>query len=234
MLRSVNSLYGDKLGASDGDIGQVKDFYFNDRSWAVRYLIADTGSWLADRQVLLTPHALGQLDRSEERLRVKLSKQQIEDSPPIDQHKPVSRQYEELYYRHYGLPYYWIGDGLWGMTNFPIVDLTPMPAVEGPEAAFGQAQAGFDPHLRSTRAVDGYHLQAIDGPIGHIVDFMLDDQAWVIRQLVIKTGGWFSGKEVVIPTSAVDRISFEEALVYVNWTQAIVKGRPEPVAATAK
>lgn len=231
MLRSVKALYGDKLGASDGDLGSVKDFYFDDTTWALRYLIADTGSWLSGRQVLIAPHCLGSLDRTGERLLVNLTRQQIEGSPLIEEHKPVSRQFEELYYRYYGLPYYWQGDGIWGMASFPLAGLPPTPVVEGPEAVIGQHHADFDPHLRSAQAVEGYHLQAIDGPIGYIADFMMDDTDWVIRQLVIKTGGWFSGKEVLIPTSAVDRISYPESLVYVNWTQAIVRARPEPADA---
>ena len=105
MLRSIKQLYGDKLGASDGEIGHVKDFYFDDQNWAIRYLVADTGSWLPGRQVLISPHSLGRLDQAEKILRVNLTRKQIEDSPSIESHKPVSRQYEEEYYRYYGWPY---------------------------------------------------------------------------------------------------------------------------------
>ena len=115
MLRSVKQLYGDKLGALDGEIGHVKDFYFDDQSWAVRYLVADTGSWLSGRKVLISPHALGSFEQAGKVLRVNLTRKQIENSPPIESHKPVSRQYEEDYYRYYGWPYYWQGDGLWGL-----------------------------------------------------------------------------------------------------------------------
>jgi hypothetical protein len=57
MLHSVKHLYGDKLGALDGDIRHVKDFLFDDQSGLVRYLVADTGGWLSGRQVLISPHA---------------------------------------------------------------------------------------------------------------------------------------------------------------------------------
>ena len=115
MLRSIKQLYGDKLGASDGEIGHVKDFYFNDQHWAIRYLVADTGSWLPGRQVLLSPHAIGNLHQTEKILHVKLTRKKIEDSPAIESHKPVSRQHEEEYHRYYGWPGYWLGDGMWGM-----------------------------------------------------------------------------------------------------------------------
>ena len=114
MLQSIEQLYGEKLGASDGEIGQVKDFYFDDQNWAVRYLVADTGTWLTSRQVLITPHAIGRFFEDGKVLPVNLTRKQIENSPAIEWHKPVSRQYEEEYYRHYGWPSYWQGDGLWG------------------------------------------------------------------------------------------------------------------------
>src|ERR1039457_4829088 len=126
MLRSIKQLCGNKLAASDGEIGHVKDFYFDDQNWVVRYLVVDTGSWLSGRKVLISPHAFGNLDQAGESLLVNLTRKQIEDSPSIESHKPVSRQYEEDYYRYYGWPYYWEGAGLWGgMRGFPILELPP-------------------------------------------------------------------------------------------------------------
>lgn len=104
MLQSIKQLSGKKLGASDGDIGHVKDFYFDDQTWAVRYVIADTGNWLPGRQVLISPYAFGGLHQAEKVLRVNLTRKQIENSPAIESHKPVSRQYEEEYHRYYGWP----------------------------------------------------------------------------------------------------------------------------------
>lgn len=209
MLQSIKELYGKKLGASDGDLGQVKDFYFNDQNWAIRYLVADTGSWLPGRQVLLAPHSLGSLDATGKVLRVNLTRQQIEDSPSIEMHKPVSRQYEEEYYRYFGWPYYWRGDALWGMSGFPILQLPPEPHTVEPAAP-------GDPHLRSTQAVKGYHLQAREGIVGHVCDFLMDNRSWAIDRLVIKTGHRLSGKEVMISTKDVDRVSYEASTVFVN------------------
>src|ERR1700733_8471858 len=100
MLRSIKQLLGDKLGASDGEVGHVNDFYFDDQNWAVRYVVVDTGSWLPGRQVLLSPHAFGNLHQVGKDLVVSLTRKQIEESPSIDMHKPISRQYEEDYYRY--------------------------------------------------------------------------------------------------------------------------------------
>ena len=226
MIRSIKQLYGDKLGASDGEIGHVNDFYFDDQNWAVRYVVADTGSWLPGRQVLISPHALGSLDQTGNILRVNLTRKQVESSPSIESHKPVSRQYEEEYYRYYGWPFYWQGDALWGRSGFPILELPPKPLPDEPAPASDWHPESADVHLRSAQAVSGYHLQASDGTVGHVCEFMMDDRSWAIRQLVIKTGHRFSGKEVQIPTRAVDRISWDESRVYVNLTKAAVEQSP--------
>jgi hypothetical protein len=223
MLQSIKQLYGEKLGASDGEIGHVKDFYLDDRNWAVRYLVADTGTWLPGRRVLLSPHAIGTLYQDEKVLLVNLTRKQIADSPAIETHKPVSRQYEEQYHRYYGWPGYWQGGGLWGMSNFPILTVPPG---EESSVANQQMQAGADAHLRSTQAVNGYHLQASDGISGHVCDFMMDGQSWAVGQLVVKIGHRFSGKEVLIPVDKVDRISYELSTVFVNLTKEAVEQSP--------
>lgn len=214
MLRSIKQLYGNKLGASDGEIGHVKDFYFDDLNWAIRYLVADTGSWLPGRQVLISPYSLGRLDQAEKVLRVNLTRKQIESSPSIDLHQPVSRQYEEEYYRYYGWPSYWQGGGLWGLSGFPILELPPKPLPNEQVPAIDPQPKRPDAHLRSTQAVNGYHLHRGDEIIGHVCNFMMDAQSWVIGQLVIKTGNRFSGEEVLIPTKNVERISYEESTVF--------------------
>ena len=226
MLRSIKQLYGKKLGASDGEIGHVKDFYFEDQKWAVRYVVADTGSWLPGRQVLLSPHAVGSLQQAGKVLRVNLTRRQIEDSPSIEFHKPVSRQYEEEYHRYYGWPYYWQGSALWGMSGFPILELPAKPFPSEQPIANGPQPEHADAHLRSTQAVNGYHLQASDGISGHVTDFLMDDRSWAISQLIVKTGHRLSGNEVLIATKDVERISYDESTVFVNLTKEAVEQSP--------
>ena len=226
MLRSIKQLCGDKLGASDGDIGHVKDVYFDDQNWAVRYVVADTGNWLASRQVLLAPHAIGAFHQAGKVLTVNLTRKQIEESPSIEWHKPVSRQYEEEYYRYYGWPFYWQGDGLWGMSGFPILELPPTVPLSESATSGGAQPENEDAHLRSVQAVQGYHLQASDGIIGEVCDFLMDARHWAIRQLVVKTGGQSAVKEVELPVSKVDRISYEESTVFVNLTKTAVEHSP--------
>jgi hypothetical protein len=211
MLRSIKQLYGEKLRASDSEIGHVKDFYFDDRKWVVRYAVVDTGLWLLDRLVLIAPHAFGNLDHHRSLLLVNLTRQQIENSPPIESHKPVSRQYEVQYYRYYGLPSYWMGEGIWGLNAFPIAQPPPSPLPSEVAGESDNARNVNDPHLRSAHAVTGYHLQTREETIGHVTDFMMDDKSWAICHLVVETGTRFSGKEIAISPSHVDRINYEDS-----------------------
>jgi hypothetical protein len=216
MLQNIKELYGHKLIARDGDIGHVKDFYFDDKSWAVRYLVVNTGSWLTGRLVLLSPHSFGRLDSTGKILHVNLSRQQIENSPSIAAHRPVSRQYEEDYYRYYGWPVYWEGGGIWGPMGFPVV--TPAPATKTrPHHGHNQRD---DIHLHSTVAVRGYHLQATDSLIGSVSGFMVNDRSWVIESLAVETGHWYAHKKVFVPTSLVTRLRYEDSMVFLKISKA--------------
>ena len=223
MLQSIKQLYGNKLAALDGDIGHVKDFYLDDENWVVRYLVADTGSWLTGRLVLLTPHAFGKLDQDEKTLHIKLHKKKIQDSPSIESHKPVSRQYETDYYSYYGWPTYWDGSAMWGIGGYPAV----LPPSKKEMEIQKKYHHRDDKHLRSMQAVTGYHIQSVDGEIGHVNSFLVDDKSWAIHELVIETGHWYSGKEILIPTSKVKRISYEESKVFASLTKADIQQTAE-------
>ncbi|GDY14657.1 hypothetical protein LBMAG53_35350 [Planctomycetota bacterium] len=245
MLRSIKHLYGDRLIASDGELGFVKDFYFDDRNWVIRYLVADTGSWLSERLVLIPPHALGIVERAGQRLQVHLTRRQIEDSPSIDHHKPVSRQYEESYYQHYGLPFYWQGDSLWGITGFPPRNLAVPPQKRNlSDVALGYA-AGPDAHLRSTVAVHGYQAHGKHSRVGQVTDFVIDDQSWAIRYLVVRTNPAQADSEVLVPIAKVSGVSYAESSVRVTCTAEEIRQSPDyhcrpdgscldPVQTTAK
>jgi sporulation protein YlmC with PRC-barrel domain len=227
MLQSIKQLYGETLRASDGEIGHVKDFYFDDTNWAVRYLVVDTGSWLLGRLVLISPHAFGCSYQDGEVLHVNLTRKQIENSPSIETHKPVSRQYEEEYYQYYGWPSYWPGDAMGGISDYPAVPPPTRPYQKKQANGDGDPHNDDDSHLRSTQAMSGYHIQASDGTIGHVSDFIMDDKSWAIRRLVVETGHWLSGKEVLISLSKIDRISYEESKVFVNLTKEAIQQAPE-------
>lgn len=229
MIHNTKELCGHKLSATDGDIGRVKDFYFDDQSWAVRYVVADTGTWLSGREVLLAPRCFGPLNPTEQQFSVKLTRKQIEDSPAIDTHLPVSRQIELEYYRHYGWNGYWETEAFRGMANVA----PPLP----PEAAESRPHHGHnqreDLHLRSVNALTGYAIEAKDGTLGKVNDFLVDTQSWLVRQIAVETGHWYSGKEILILPSEVTRISFDESKVFVNLTKADLEHTKEHQVAKA-
>jgi len=230
MLHRTNELYGYKLAAQDGDIGQVTDFYFDDKTWVVRYLVADTGPWLAGRLVLLAPHAFGPIDGKGQLLHVNLTRRQVEYSPPIETHQPVSRQYEASYYQYYGWPAYWDGGATWGLGGgYP----GAMPPADDGSTAPTNRVHRKEKHLQSTRAVTGYAIQTIDGPIGHVTGLLVDDQSWAVRDLVVETGHWYAGKEVFVAPNKIEQISYEDSKVVVNLTKGDIESAAENEVAQA-
>jgi uncharacterized protein YrrD len=227
MLRSTKQMYGDKLRATDGEIGHIKDFYFDDQRWVVRYLVADTGEWLPGRLVLISPHVLTNFDLDGACRSVHLTRKQIEASPSISSHMPVSRQFEEEYYRYYGWPNYWTGGGLWGGTEFPLLQLTEKGRPNSPAVELVPRSKKGDQHLRSCQAVSGYHIQTSEGTIGHVIDFIVDEKSWQIYHLVVETGHWYSGKEIVISRDQVERISYAESKVFVSVTKEAILKAPK-------
>ena len=196
----------------------MEQFYFDDESWAIRYLVVNTGDWLSDRLVLVSPLALRQAEWESRRLDVALTKKQIEDSPPIDTHKPVSRQHEAAYLGYYNYPYYWAGP------NYP-AGLAVQEEAESAQARAGKESA--DSHLRSTEAVTGYHVEAEDGAIGHVKDFLVDDETWAIRYLEVDTRNWWPGKQVLVSPQWINRVSWPDAKVYVDLTRETIQNGPE-------
>jgi hypothetical protein len=215
---------GFKLGARDGEIGKVKDFYFDDQSWTVRYLIADTGKWLPGRLVLISPFAVKGVKEQGRDIEVDLSKEQIEESPSIDTDMPVSRQYEIKYYGYYGWPMYWYGPELWGPSPFPGGYAS---AGFPPEPQSAQVETQGDPHLRSIREMTGYHIQAHDDEIGHIDDWILDDADWAIRYLAVDTRNWWPGKKVLLAPQWITSVSWHQSKIFVALDRDTIRQAPE-------
>jgi uncharacterized protein YrrD len=219
MLISAKSLRGYKLNGLDGDVGKVEEFYFDDRYWAIRYLVADTGNWLTGRQVLLSPYALISVDREGEYIHVNLTKEQIENSPSLDSDKPVSRQFEVGYHGYYGYPMYWGGSYMWGYYPTIVRDNKEWKDIN-------HGEKSGDSHLRSTNDVSGHYIQANDGEIGHVEDFIINDETWAISYLVINTKNWWSGKMVLVSPLWIERISWEDSKVFVNLSREAIKQSP--------
>jgi hypothetical protein len=218
MLRNIRELYGSRLATPDGDVGHVKDFYFDDATWAVRYLVADTSAWLTGRLMLISPRAFGRFDEVDGKaLVINLTRAQIEGSPVIETHQPVSRQYEIEYHRYYGWPLNRRGEETTAAAVVPLAGDSP---------SGGHILQRKDKHLRSAKATKRYQVQTIDGVLGHASGFMVDDRNWEIRELVVEAGHWYSGQEFQLSVRRIDRISDQESKVYVNLTEAEIRKLP--------
>lgn len=220
MLNKVKTLKGYKLDSLDGEFGQVEEFYFDDRYWTIRYLVANTGNWLTGRQVLISPYALVAAIKAEQHIAVDLSKKQIEESPSLDSDKPVSRQFEDSYHGYYGYPTYYGGPYIWG--TYPYIERNRESwNVPNPGQETG------DSHLRSTDSMRGHSIQATDGEIGHVEDFIIDDETWAIRYLVVATRNWWLGRKVLVSPQWIERVSWSDEKVFVNLTREAIKQSPE-------
>lgn len=220
MLFNSKTLESYKLTATDGEIGHVSEFYFDDEHWTIRYLVAATGNWLTGRQVLISPHSLIAANKKDHHIATKLTKAQIERSPSLETDKPVSKQFELEYHGYYGWPSYWGGPSTWGMYDMPAQD----PELWGGEAQSGDQ--GGDHHLRSTQEVTMYDIHATDGDIGGVEDFIIDDVTWTIRYLIVDTGNWWPGKRVLISPEWIERVSWDESKVFINLTREEIKASP--------
>jgi uncharacterized protein YrrD len=220
VLRSVKELFGYSLRASDGGIGSVEDVYFDDRAWTVRYIVADTGGWLTGRRVLISPLSAGRIDARTQSMPLSLTRKQVEESPGIDAAVTVARQHEEALTRYYAWPAYWM-DGI------------SAPAAMGAaaeadtEASGGQARALAPPsHLRSVREISSYHIGATDGEIGHVHDFIFDDEGWQIRYVVVDTRSWLPGKKVLVARDWIRSVSWAEQRVLVDTNRERIRNSP--------
>ena len=222
MKRSIKSLIGYAIGATDAELGKVKEFYFDDKTWTIRYMIVETGNWLSGRKVLISPEALLKPDWENEVFPVNLTEEQIKNSPEIDTEKPVSRQQEIKLYGHYPWTNYW-GDESYGF-GMPV---SMFQVLQGEGDSPDDKRSDDDPHLRSTKKVTGYSVKATDGEIGNVEDFIIDDSNWKLDFMIVDTGKWFPGKKVIISPKWIKEIKWDTSTIIVNVSVENVKKSPE-------
>lgn len=225
MLIKAKTLKGYKLDSLDGEIGKIREFYFDDRHWTVRYLIANTGNWLGDRMVLISPYALGSVSKEKQQIAVNLTNKQIEGSPALGTDKPVSKQFEQTFSGYYGWPAYWNGPYAWGPRENLLRDHAHWLETTSLEES-------WDPCLRSTDEVGSYHIKATDGEVGHVDDFIIDDETWAIRYLVIDTRNWWPGRKVIIAPKWIGHVDWSKAEIAFNISREAIKDAPEYTGAS--
>ena len=202
MLRSLDSLLGSAIVAPDGEVGKAYNVLFDDRSWAVRYLVVETNFWFTRGQVLISPTALGMPNWTEKTIPVQLTRLEVENSPDVDADQPVSRQQERVMIKHDG----------WVPNPEPFILSDVLNDVSVPESEARSGSEG-DPHLRSAKEIARYRVDASDGPLGDITDFVIDDERWEILKLVVSPESSSDNRRVLIPTRWVSEVSWEQRRV---------------------
>lgn len=214
------------IHATDGDLGKADDFYFDDQDWTIRYVVVDVGSWLERRKVLISPVSIPTIAPDLNRFMTSLTKEQVRDSPSWDTDKPVSRQYEALFADYYKYPYYWGGSALWGYTP-SLSGAAVIDGVQTPSEKVADIKAEIErSHLRSTRAVTGYAIEADDGEIGTVHDFIVDERSWRIHYLVVDTGKWLPGRKVLLSPRWIESIDWSRSKVKAQLARETIKNAP--------
>ena len=225
MVYRLRQLIGLHVRASDGTIGKIKDLYFDDRSWAIRYLVVETVALLAAGRVLISPISVSSIDWDDSLVHVKLTIEQVKGSPPIDTDKPISRQHEEQLFDYYGYPYYWTDPSQCLKANGPIDLPGGEPAARNMPGIRGAAP--LDPRLRSANEVAGYGIQTTTEPMGYVEDFLVDVATWGIRYLLVKTRSWLPGTHVVIPPTWIKEVVWGQRIVRAAVGAESVRDAPE-------
>jgi hypothetical protein len=245
MIRPATTLQSYQLLAHDGLVGEVSDFLFDDDLWRIRYFVIEAGQWLSARRVLIAPEAVQQPEWDSRRLPTALSKEQVRQSPEYDPDQPMTRPHEASLRTHYGWNAYW-DSGAGAPPSDPhrrrpaVRDNHPeavTPAVSpgaGADAELAAAArgaeesqaAGGEPRLRSVRDVIGYHVEATDGSVGHVEDFLVDDTTWDIRFIVVDTRNWWPGKKVRLSVQSISNVSWPESHLAVALTRDAIKASP--------
>jgi hypothetical protein len=208
MLWNASAIEGYGVEGSDGPIGIVADFLFEDVAWTSRWLAVDTGPWLGGRRVLLPRIALDRPDRGQRLFPVHLTRRKISDSPHIASGMRVSQEVEAEFCAYYSCEPYW-SDGRYQTTN-------------------GATR------LRSVAAIRGFHIHASDGEIGRVSDFLLDDVGWGVKFLALNMRWWPEQRILISPRSAL-AIDWDRRKFYLNVTTCAprldTRGRASPSTA---
>jgi len=225
MMVSYKQVKHFSVHATDSDIGGIRDVLFDDQSFVVRYLVADTNTWLPlSRKVVISPISVAKVDHENQKVEVAMSAQTLKDSPSIEEHKPVSRDYEETLFRYFGYGYYWIGPGAWGDYSHP----TDLAAPEFASVDEDNKHKTKENHLRACGEINGYEVAASDDNVGHICDFVFDTQGWRIQLLVVDTNNWLpGGKKLALVPSDVTHIDWSSHNVSVALSHDNLLSRPE-------
>jgi hypothetical protein len=215
-MKTLEHLRKCKLQATDGEFGRVRDILIEQKTWTARWLVADTGDWLLGRKVLISPLSLGEPDMEKNVLPVKMTQDEIESSPPLDEDAPVSRSYEQSYFSHYQWPAYWYGGMLWGQMNHP-TSLNMSPDAEQDNTFDPPSSVEEDENpLRSGHELTKYQLVSGEDKLGVVEDLLLNDQDWSVKYIQFDTRKWFHGLTLHVSPEKIHDISWADHCLYTD------------------
>jgi uncharacterized protein YrrD len=206
MLCDLKALVGSPVAATDGEMGSVRNFLFDDQSWKVRYLVVDVGNWLKRRDVVLPITALEKPDWTNRTCHAHLTREQVRNSPDVDAEKPVSRQQEIAMHDYFGPLASWV-DSESNTSHMPTGMKFPVHTAEVL-------------HLRSTSHMLGYQVWATDGDFGTLEGFVMDEASWHLGYLDVRSGDWLHNRSVLVPTRWVQSVSWAEFRIHLHHTKA--------------
>jgi hypothetical protein len=224
-LRSAKELLGYELMTREGQAGYVYDLYFDNKVWAIRYLVVDLGELSPGRKVLISPDTLGPLEWEAEWLPVNLTLAQLAQQPDMGTVKPagccqaldVSEDHSWMIVRPDYIPANrQNGSRDSGSCLEKTIAKQTEPEVEN---------ANFQ--LRSLVEVLGYPIQATDGESGHLEDFVLDDRFWTIRHVVVETQHAYPCKQVCLIPQWIKTMGCRETKIQVNLSRQTIESCPE-------
>lgn len=234
MLRSANELTGYQIHAKDDALGKCRDLLFDDRWWTIRHMLTDTGTWMAGRAVLISPLMILKPDWESKNIFLNVSKKTVENCPTPSEDEPVSREHENKMALYYGYPNYWAGEGLWGPAPTPAAAELIVSQIREEEEKLAQEQARAQEtqeksnHLRSFKEVKGYSIKALDGDIGHVEDFILDDVTWALRHVIVDTRNWLpGGRKVILSLDWADAVSWSDRTFSMDLSRDLIENGPE-------
>jgi len=207
MQLNINSLLGFSLSAIDGEVGMVEEIYFDDRNWAIRYLVVKTGQWLSGRKVLISPLAFDRSQWNGRTFPVNLTINQILNSPDGDTNRPLSLQHTKALNEYY-LWQPFMDNGFYAPVHCDQPDLTEKPTINCPSAE------NF--HMRSTRDTRGFRIHAKDGEIGFVSGFIVEDESWKIVYLVVIAKSIFGDQKILISVQDICKIKWTESKIYLD------------------
>lgn len=225
MLRSTKELMGYHMLATDGPFGKVKDMLFDDRLWTVRYLVVDTGRWLPGRKVIVSPAQFGEPVWKDRAIPVGLTMKEIEDAPPLEADAPVSRKYERLWLKRFRQPT--LPTPMGPMGTSVVADTGVMDTADREEAKTMAEEEDESTHLRSLDEVCGYDIRATDGEMGHVEEFILDDERWRLQYLVVDTRKWLPGRKFLISQEWLRSVKWPEQEVVVGLPRQLIEESPK-------